>query len=261
MSADEVSAPICAARSLRWMRLVTSLAFLTELVAELGTALVARLDQVLFESPLPPSEALSELYPSELDALYFAGLIQPAGDRYGWSIPGAIADLKEAVANSLAATMSPPRDLALAYELLWKIERRVRAALRARAIDQWGSNWKDSLVNPDYFQRVLDRAGEVAYPGVRRVQSLRDPLEWLTLGELLALRNEKAPLGDLGMSATYWRRLAGEVMPIRNQVSHMRLTKPGDLVRLKQWDAILVGFLQPYPAGGGIHAALPDSGP
>lgn len=219
--------------------------FLTELVAELGTALVARLDQLLFENPLPPSEALSELSASELDALYFAGLIQPAGDRYGWSIPSAIQDLKEAVANSLAATMSPPRDLALAYELLWKIERRVRAALRARAIDEWGGNWKDSLMNPNYFQRVLERARELAYPGVSRVRRLRDPLEWLTLGELLSLRDEKTPLGDLGMSATYWRRLAAEVMPIRNQVSHMRLTKPGDLVKLKQWDAILIGFLNP----------------
>lgn len=226
-----------------WADGVDEVDFLTELVSELGTPLVARLDQVLFESPLRPSEALSDLASPELDALYFAGLVIPSGDTFAWTIPRALDALKAAVANTLASTTSPPRDLALTYEYLWKIERRARSALRAKAIQTWGNNWKDSLTNPTYSQRVFDRAGEVAYPGVRRVTNIRDPLEWLSLGELLALREEKPALGDLGMPVTHWRRLAIEVMPIRNQVSHMRLTKPGDLVTLKQWDAVLARFL------------------
>lgn len=228
-----------------WDSSLDDVAFLTDLVAELGTPLVARLDQILFENPLRPSDALSDLSAPERDALYFAGLIRPSNDKFIWSIPDAIEDLKGAIANCLAATLTPPRDLALAYESLWKIERRIRAAFRTRAIDQWGGSWKDSLVNPSYSKRVLERAGEVAYPTISKVNATRDPLEWLTLPELLAMREEKTQLGDLGMSATYWRRLANEVIPIRNQVSHMRLTRPGDLAKLKQWDAILSQRLKP----------------
>jgi len=81
--------------------------------------------------------------------------------------------------------------------------------------------------------------GDVAYPGVKKVGLIRDPLEWLTLGELLALRAEKKQVGDLGLDALTWRRLEVDVMPIRNQISHMRLTKPGDISTLKNWDAVL----------------------
>ena len=238
----------CAADSHRlqalpaWLPGLGEEEFLTELVAELGIPLAARLDQVLFESPLGPVDALRDLATTELDALHFAGLLTPTGPNspfYRWSTPRAIGDLKNAVANVLARCQRPPRDLAEAYETLWKIERVVRAAMRATAIGQWGSGWKDSIVRPNYEGKVLDRAGAVAYPGLRRVTVVRDPLEWLTLGELLALRQEKPQLGDLGMEAPFWRRLEVEVLPVRNQVSHMRLTKPGDLTRLKNWEAIL----------------------
>lgn len=222
--------------------------FLTGLVDELGAPLVARLDQILFESPLHHSDVLSDLSSQELSALYFAGLVCPAGEHYRWSIPNAMHELKEAVANSLAGLVTPPRDLSQAYETLWKIERRIRAAIRARAIDQWDKSWKDALMHPEYFERVLDRAGDVAYPGVAKIGAVRDPLDWLTLGELLALREQKTPLGNLGMNNTYWRRLAAEVMPIRNQVSHMRLIKPGDYARLRQWEAILRKCLPSSPA-------------
>jgi hypothetical protein len=219
--------------------------FLTDLVSELGVSLAARLDQILFECPLNPTDAIGELSSPERDALHFAGLIRPVNDsKYGWSIPKAIPDLKEAVANVLASSLAPPRDLAAAYELLWRIERRIRAALRARAIQQWGSEWKSSITSPNYVNKILKRAGEVAYPDIRKVTTTRDPLEWLTLAELLALRQEKEQIADLGMEAIFWRRLETEVMPIRNQVSHMRLTKPGDLGKLKHWEAILTRRLK-----------------
>ena len=217
--------------------------FLTELVGELGTPLVARMDQVLFESVLNPTESLSILSAPERDALWFAGLIQPFEDGFAWSIPLALGDLKDAIANCLAATMEPPGDLSRSYEWLWRIERRIRAALRARAVALWGSGWKESLLNASLRKEAIGRASEVAYPGIKKLNPIRDPLEWLTLGELLALREEKTALGDLGMSSIYWRRLRDELGPIRNQISHMRLTRPGDLMKLKEWDAILARML------------------
>lgn len=134
--------------------------FLTGLVSELGISLVARLDELLFESPRRPAEALADLSSLECDALYFAGLIKPVDvSGYGWSVPGAIQDIKEAVADYLARSLDPPGDLAEAYEVLWRIERRIRAALRSRAMEQWESTWKDSLTSPVYSAKAIGRAG------------------------------------------------------------------------------------------------------
>lgn len=213
--------------------------FLTDVVSEIGVPLAARLDQILFESSLTPAEALGELSNPELDALHFAGLVVPTDGHYQWTIPRALSDLKEALSNCLAQEVDPPRDLGEAFELLWRIERRVRAAIRRHAIEEWKATWKISLAHPAYTKQILERAGGVAYNRPISVSSIRDPLEWLTLPELLALRTSKDKLGELGMPGSYWRRLAMDVIPIRNQVSHMRFLKPGDITTLRQWNAVL----------------------
>lgn len=222
-----------------WDPSLDEIDFLTEIVMEIGPLLAARLDQILFESPLSPRDALAELSPSELDALRFAGLVTPRDERYGWSIPQGVAQLKEALANCLAATVVPPRDLGHAFEFLWRIERRIRAAIRKKAQSEWGSNWKVSLVRPEFEDQILVRARGVAYNKVARIAAVRDPLEWLTLPELLKLREDKVKLGHLGLDRTFWPRLASDVVPIRNQVSHMRFLMPGDVEKLRRWDALL----------------------
>lgn len=225
-----------------WDPRLDEVEFLTEIVAELGTALAARLDQILYESPHSPRDALSDLSSDELDGLHFAGLVTPDGDEHIWSIPRGIQPLKEAVANCLASTVSPPRDLGLAFELLWRIERRIRSALRHQAVQLWSAGWKVSLMHPEYGDRVLDRAA-MSYSGSPTIKTIRDPLEWLTLPELLKLRSDKPALGALGLNKSYWPRLSHDVVPIRNQLSHMRFLKPGDVTLLKQWDAILAKHL------------------
>lgn len=225
-----------------WDPALDDVEFLTEIVAELGITLAARLDQILYESPHSPREALSDLSSDELDALHFAGLVTPNDDEHIWSIPRGIQPLKEAVANCLALTVTPPRDLGFAFELLWRIERRIRLALRHQATLQWPTGWKVALMQPEYESRVLDRAA-MSYSGSSTIKSIRDPLEWLTLPELLKLRSDKPALGTLGLNKAYWPRLSHDVVPIRNQLSHMRFLKPGDLTLLKQWEAILAKHL------------------
>lgn len=214
--------------------------YLTELVTELGVPLAARVDQILYESSLSPSLALLEMSPSELDALHFAGLVTLDGGSHVWSIPGALSSLKEAVSNYLSGQVDPPRDLGEAFELLWRIERRLRSAIRRRAIGEWQKEWKLALTHPDYSSRILERAGEVAYNQPTKVANIRDPLEWLTLPELLALRASKTRIGELGMQASLWKRFAMDVIPARNQVSHMRFLKPGDIATLRQWNSVLI---------------------
>lgn len=225
-----------------WDPALDEVEYLTELVSELGTTLAARLDQILYESPHSPNSALNELSSDELDGLRFSGLVTPVGGQHEWSIPGGMVPLKEAVANCLSSTVSPPRDLGLAFELLWRIERRIRSALRRQAIQQWGAGWKVALMHPEYGDRVLDRAA-MSYSGTPTINTIRDPLEWLTLPELLKLRTDKPPLGALGLNKSYWPFLSHDIVPIRNQLSHMRLLKPGDLSQLRKWDAILAKAL------------------
>lgn len=216
--------------------------WLLDVLSDLGLELAARLDEALFESPQPPRQALNALRSVELDALYFAGLIQPGTTEYEWSTAGLIRPLKEALSDFLASSVVPPSGLAEAYELLWGCERILRRAIRRAAIDKWGNGWKSDCLTSGVDAEVLKRAGEVAYKNVQKIGRIRDPLEWLTLSELLALRQDRAgDLGSLGLESSVWRRFSHEVLPIRHQVSHMRLIGPEDLDRLSRWHHLLLG--------------------
>lgn len=233
-----------------WTADVKTSDWMKSLLDELGLDLISRLDEVLYESQLPPIDALNALAPNELDSLYFAGLIRPSGEAYGWASSGMLPVLKEAVASVLANSTSITSDLPTVFELLWQIERRIRAVYRQTAIDVWGDQWKEvCLASEDLKRKVLLRAGDFAYRGVKKLSVLRDPLEWLTLSELLNLRQEKAgSVGDFGIDPTLWRTFALEVLPIRNQVSHMRLTRPRDLLTLKAWANLMRKQLKATPA-------------
>lgn len=220
--------------------------WLMELLDELGLELLARLDEILFESPVPANDALGQLPPNELDALYFAGLISPSDGTFRWVSLTLLGALKEAVATALAKPISTTSDMSQIFELLWQVERRIRSSFRSAAITKWGNAWKDSCLTNELKVEVVKRAGEVAYKGVRSVSRLRDPLEWITLGELLDLRERKgADVGTLGVEPRVWKRFALEVLPIRNQVSHMRLTRPSDLPTLSRWSHFLAKSLSP----------------
>jgi len=74
--------------------------------------------------------------------------------------------------------------------------------------------------------------------GARTINEIRNPLEWLSLGELLELV-ERPPCDGLGLTAVEWRRFKQDVLPVRNRLSHMRLLKRGDKEVAQQWLTIL----------------------
>lgn len=86
----------------------------------------------------------------------------------------------------------------------------------------------------DLEAKVLERARNDNSPDASSVSDLRDPLEWLSLGELLKVVEKS---GFIGADALFWRRFGADVIPIRNRLSHMRLIRKGDRETALAWDS------------------------
>lgn len=226
---------------------------------ELGLEVCASLDRALFESMLMNGdEALSTLSAREFEALEGAGIARVNGDR-SWSVQRRLGELREALASTLAAQVVPPRELHTTMEGLWIIERSVRRAIRAQAQTQWGAKWRQQVLNGDLGDRVLERATESAYAAAKSLAELRDPLEWLTLGELLGIR-ERPEIGDLGVEKYLWKQFGAAILPVRNRLMHMRLLQPQDPGEVVKWRRVLERKLQigvPRGADEGIEARTP----
>lgn len=212
---------------------------LCEALTEVGIEVCASLDRALFESMLiSGDEALSVLSAREFEALEGAGIARVVDQNRAWSVNQRLRELRESLAATLAAHVATPRDLHSAVEGLWTIERSVRRAVRARAVEHWGAKWRQQVLNGDLGDRVLVRATESAYAAAKSLAELRDPLEWLTLGELLGIR-ERPEIGDLGVESYLWKQFAATILPIRNRLTHMRLLQPQDSTEVNKWRRVL----------------------
>ncbi len=109
----------------------------------------------------------------------------------------------------------------------------IRRKVRSAAIEQFGARWRAQVVGGDLPNKILERARGEAYPGAVSLKEIRDPLEWLTLGELL----EVATHGfmGLGLDSVVWRKFAQDVLPARNRLTHMRLARRGDRELIGMW--------------------------
>lgn len=215
-----------------------TVAVLCRTLKELGMDLCASLDRVVYESQLTDVEALGLLSARELEALDGSGLTAPRGAMRTWNIPKYLALLKGALDEVLADALEPQQQLAAVNSGLWKIERMIRREVRKQAIKAWPSNWRVQCLNGDLRTKVLGRATESAYLGAASIKQLRDPLEWLSLGELLQLR-DRPEIGDLGLSAAHWRQFNTQIMPIRNRLAHMRNLHPEDSATVVKWKRVL----------------------
>lgn len=211
---------------------------------ELGTEICASLDRAIFEAALVEDAALSVLSARELEALDGAGITRLVASRRTWTFPRHMAELKEALSFVLAGQWAVPSQLSDVSSELWRIERMLRSAIRRRAIAEWGSTWRTQCLNESLSADVLSRACESAYLSASSVKQIRDPLEWLSLGELLSLRDLKQ-VGNLGMSSQIWRQFSAQVMPIRNRLAHMRALNPGDAADVLKWRTFLEIKLKP----------------
>lgn len=213
---------------------------LSKVVAELGPAVCEALDRIVYEEELQGGEALALLTAREREALEGAGLVSPASsDGSQWNLPSHLTPLKAALADALSSFTEPQEQLDRVTSGLWQIERILRREVRSRAIESRGDGWKAGLLNKDLRAKVLERAQESAYLTARSVKALRDPLEWLSLGELLDVVGSKE-MGKLGVSDPHWRQFKTSILPIRNRTAHMRNLKPGDAEQVTRW----LGFLK-----------------
>ncbi|MFC6704628.1 hypothetical protein [Flexivirga alba] len=217
---------------------------LRDALGELGAEMCAALDRVIFDSMLFGESALTAFGARELEALAGAGLISLQAAERKWNLPDGLHPLKDALADVLAGEVKPQSQLGEVTCGLWELERMIRRSIRARAIAAWGKSWRTQCLQGDLSDRVLGRATTSTYQAANSVKLIRDPLEWLTLSELLDLK-ARPEIGNLGLETVLWRNFADQVMPIRNRLAHMRNLYPGDAANVVKWLRVLEVKLTP----------------
>ena len=205
---------------------------------ELGQGLIAALDHALFEVNPKGVDGLEFLSPRELEGLRGSGIVEV--DESGvptLSEPGSLKQLREAVAAHISATVEPAGSLGAVTSGLWFVERRIRNEVRSAAINTFNDQWRSSCLG-GLSAEVLRRAQLDASVAAKSVSDLRDPLEWLTLGELMDLvRSQK--FDNLGVEPAIWRKLQEQLVPIRNRIAHVRMFKPGDDETVTMWASLI----------------------
>lgn len=205
---------------------------------ELGPEVCAAIDRVVFEGGHQGEDALKQFNTSELEAFRGAGLAACIEGVWQWHFPRHLAPLKSALATALSNIVDSQQSLQEINAGLWKIERTIRRSVRRQAISEFGTNWRKPLFNQHLTRQILERATTSAYYGSTSLSQIRDPLEWLSLGELLQLK-DLPQIGNLGVTSTIWGKFTSEIMPIRNRLAHMRTLHPSDRTHVARWQRIL----------------------
>lgn len=210
----------------------------THALLELGEGLLAALDHAFFEvGAQRPEDAIRNLRLNEAKELLHAGFLKDHDGDLQWGVENRGRELRDAISAAICNITSASPTLPLVFSELFTHERLIRRAIRRKASEVWGSNWRKQVLPGDLAIRVLERAQGDVYPIARSVAELRDPLEWLTFPELMEVRR-RSEIGGLGLTDAIWRRLSAEVSPIRNRVAHMRLLRDEDLDVIRQWHRI-----------------------
>jgi hypothetical protein len=201
-------------------------------VSELGVNVLTELDFALFEAR-HELNFVTEIAPPITDALRGAGLLHLVDEEPRLAL-GQLWRLKQAIADAMAEVQTPQSDLAAVSNGLWQIERTIRKFLRDAAIVDSPKKWRNQLLDATLAELVLGRARGDVNVTAASVTELRDPIEWLTLGELLGLVQSRK-FNGLFWDELTWRRFKNDIVPIRNRLSHMRLLKRGDKATVRMW--------------------------
>lgn len=209
-----------------------------KVLSELGTGVLSALDHCLFEIDPRSASGLSFLSIRETEALRGAGLIAVSSDgSVKLCSRRSLAEIKTAVTQLLGTLTNAPAELAAVSSGLWFIERTLRSALRQHVFQLEGERWRVAAVG-GLATEVLKRAQLDSSLSAVSVRELRDPLEWLTLSELLDIITSKR-IGGLGVALHIWQKFREQVLPIRNRLSHMRLLKSRDEETVSIWVGVI----------------------
>jgi hypothetical protein len=201
---------------------------------EVGQGIVAALDHALFEVDPKGTDGLEFLAARELEGLRGCGIVAiDEGGQLSLALPQEAKFLREALAAHVSETVAPAASLAEVTRGLWFIERKIRQALRAAAIAKYSDGWRASAVGGLHAE-ILRRAQLDTNVTAKSVTDLRDPLEWLTLGELMDMVRS-AKFSNLGIDAAIWRKFQEQVVPVRNRLAHVRMLKSEDAEVVSMW--------------------------
>lgn len=204
-------------------------------LSEVSVDAVLDVEQVAWDSNSSADDLTSSLSGPALEELEHAGFLyrEPLDRRLLFAVPSRFSNFRLAVADVIAESVLPPYWGSDLYNNLFAIERALRASVRTLAMSVSGDKWRRGLLSPNLETEVLKLASRSrAVNGT--IDSVRDPLEWLSLDELLSLITSNR-MGCLGLDESVWSRFRAEVVPIRNRVGHMRLTSEHDAKRVRYW--------------------------
>jgi len=204
---------------------------------ELGEVACAELDAFLFEDGRGLQDLPSAMDPL-LEALLGAGLAANTDRGCEWALTEGPSRVKTALANVVAGVKRPAESFGDVATNCWVSERLVKRAVRARARTLWGSDWRSELLGPELAEVALERAIVGSYAGADRLEDIRDPLEWLTLGEALTLR-DSSEIGSLGINPQMWSLLRLELLPVKDRVERSQLIRRGDADIALRWAELL----------------------
>lgn len=204
-------------------------------ITELGMSVLASLDRAIFDGQMDHETMFGLLDPRESEALRGAGLaFCEDRARYEFASPRRFNEFRSQLANVLASEVHPQGELSEISQDLWLIERTLRRAVRSAAVDAFGQTWRGQVLHGDLNAKVLTRAMVDGAVAVKSVRELRDPIEWLSLGELLEVITSTT-FNGLDLQPLVWTKFGQDVLPIRNRLSHMRHFKHGDRGTVKMW--------------------------
>jgi hypothetical protein len=201
----------------------------------LGANVLAAIDHAVFDVNAR-ADFPDYLDAREIDALRGAGLATSIGAAGStrFAVPQRFSEFRNAVSDVMAKMVNPTSEISDISAALWSIERRIRRSLRGLAIEQHQGSWRKNVLHGDLGAKALERARNDNAPAASSLSDLRDPLEWLSLGELLEVVEK---FNHIGSDALFWRRFGSDVVPIRNRLSHMRLTRKGDRENVHAWES------------------------
>jgi hypothetical protein len=200
-------------------------------IEELGAELSATLDYWVNEIG-SPSIPRSELTALDCDALRSAGLTTVELDDTGdiALLPYSLRlwqPFREELRAFLDGICEPTESWVQAVHGLFFVERMLRAVAKDQLIAAFGAGWKQRAISDAMVEELLRKANQDRDIAVKRLGELLNPLEYLTIAELLALCRSLRPVAD-ALSDRLLSKMELDFVQVRNRVMHMRLLRSGD---------------------------------
>lgn len=206
---------------------------LPQVLRELGLSLCAQIDRAVFEAPQFDSSMLA-LDSSEAEALRGAGLLSSDGH---WNLQNHHEDLRRALTDVLDSFDRAPSHVSTTHLNVAALASRVRRTIRAAARARWGHDWTEELLPEDRTREVIERASRSVAPAVTSIRDVRDPLIWLSLRELFALR-VTANLGNLGVPSGLWETAELEVAAVEDRLQYLGHLTQRDAAAVAKWNEV-----------------------